>query len=121
MPTSDSPLVMPARKFEADQKGHRSNNSALEQFGNLSVYGQIPIGGIVGYGGSTAPPGWLECNGAAISRTLYAALFSVIGTTFGVGDGSTTFELPTRLEASQVLANGTAGSNGLLLIRTGAQ
>ncbi|NLO90692.1 MAG: phage tail protein [Elusimicrobia bacterium] len=43
---------------------------------------------------STAPAGFLKCNGAAISRTTYSALFAVIGTTFGVGDGSTTFNLP---------------------------
>lgn len=43
---------------------------------------------------STPPVGWLECNGAAVSRTTYAALFAAIGTTFGAGDGSTTFNLP---------------------------
>jgi phage-related tail fiber protein len=43
---------------------------------------------------NTAPTGWLKANGAAVSRTTYAALFSAIGTTFGVGDGSTTFNLP---------------------------
>ncbi len=43
---------------------------------------------------STAPSGYLKCNGAAISRTTYAALFSAIGTTFGAGDGSTTFNIP---------------------------
>lgn len=42
----------------------------------------------------TPSPGWLECNGAAVSRTTYAALFAAIGTTFGAGDGSTTFNLP---------------------------
>jgi hypothetical protein len=41
------------------------------------------------------PPGWLACNGAVISRTMYAELFAVIGTKFGAGDGSTTFSLPT--------------------------
>lgn len=44
---------------------------------------------------ATAPKGWLDCNGAAISRLGYAALFAVIGTTHGVGDGSTTFNLPS--------------------------
>lgn len=43
---------------------------------------------------NTAPPGFLKANGAAVSRTTYAALFSAIGTTFGVGDGATTFTLP---------------------------
>ena len=43
---------------------------------------------------STVPTGWLECNGAAVSRTTYAVLFAAIGTTYGVGDGATTFNLP---------------------------
>ena len=43
---------------------------------------------------STAPTGWLPCNGAAVSRTTYADLFSVLGTTYGSGDGSSTFNLP---------------------------
>jgi len=43
---------------------------------------------------SSAPTGWLKANGAAVSRTTYAALFTAIGTTFGVGDGSTTFNVP---------------------------
>lgn len=43
---------------------------------------------------NTAPSGYLECSGAAVSRTTYSALFAVIGTTFGSGDGSTTFNLP---------------------------
>jgi microcystin-dependent protein len=44
--------------------------------------------------GTTAPAGWIKANGALVSRTAYAALFAVIGTTFGAGDGSTTFALP---------------------------
>ena len=43
---------------------------------------------------STPPTGWLKANGSAVSRTAYAALFAVIGTYYGVGDGSTTFNLP---------------------------
>ncbi len=46
------------------------------------------------FAGSAAPSGWLLCDGAAVSRTQYAALFAVIGTTYGAGDGSTTFNLP---------------------------
>ena len=53
-----------------------------------------PTGAVVAYASSTVPAGYLECNGAAISRTTYADLFNVIGTTFGAGDGSTTFNLP---------------------------
>ena len=54
----------------------------------------VPVGSVTMYAANTAPTGWLECNAAAVSRTTYAALFAVIGTTFGVGDGSTTFNLP---------------------------
>lgn len=54
----------------------------------------MPTGVVLPYAGTAAPSGWLACNGSAISRTLYATLFSAIGTSFGVGDGSTTFNLP---------------------------
>jgi microcystin-dependent protein len=54
----------------------------------------MPIGAIIGYGAATAPPGWLLCDGSAVSRTTYAALFAVIGTGFGAGDGVTTFNVP---------------------------
>jgi phage-related tail fiber protein len=51
------------------------------------------------YGGASAPQGWLLCDGAAMSRTTYARLFGIIGTTFGVGDGSTTFNVPDMRES----------------------
>lgn len=54
----------------------------------------IPAGVVVPYAGSTVPDGWLLCDGAAVSRTTYAALFLTIGTSYGPGDGSTTFNLP---------------------------
>jgi microcystin-dependent protein len=53
-----------------------------------------PPGSIMAYGGTTVPPGWLPCNGTNVSRTTYAALFAVIGTSAGAGDLSTTFNLP---------------------------
>lgn len=53
-----------------------------------------PIASINMFAGSTAPNGWLLCDGTAINRITYARLFSVIGTTYGVGDGTTTFNLP---------------------------
>jgi len=52
------------------------------------------IGAVVAYAGPSAPTGWLFCFGQNVSRTTYAQLFAVIGTTFGIGDGSTTFGLP---------------------------
>jgi microcystin-dependent protein len=53
-----------------------------------------PAGTVIFYAANTAPSGYLKANGANVSRTTYAALFAAIGTTFGVGDGSTTFTLP---------------------------
>lgn len=52
----------------------------------------VPTGMISAF--NNVPEGWLQCNGAAVSRTTYAALFAVIGTKYGSGDGSTTFNLP---------------------------
>lgn len=52
------------------------------------------VGQVAWCAGSSPPEGWLECNGALVSRAAYAALFAVIGTTYGAGDGSTTFKLP---------------------------
>lgn len=54
----------------------------------------LPAGAIQFFAMSTTPSGWLKANGAAVSRTTYATLFAAIGTVFGVGDGSTTFNLP---------------------------
>lgn len=54
----------------------------------------IPIGGLMPFAGSSAPSGWLFCDGSAVSRTTYSDLFTVIGTTYGSGDGSTTFNVP---------------------------
>ena len=56
--------------------------------------GSIPSGAMMDFGGTVAPSGWLLCYGQAISRSTYSALFAVIGTAFGSGDGSTTFNLP---------------------------
>lgn len=54
----------------------------------------IPAGVITAFGGAAAPTGWLMCDGAAVSRTTYADLFAALSTSYGVGDGSTTFNLP---------------------------
>ena len=56
--------------------------------------GTVPAGTVIPYGNTSAPTGYIKCNGAAVSRTAYADLFSAIGTNFGSGDGSTTFNVP---------------------------
>lgn len=59
-----------------------------------TLWADCPIGTINAFGGTTAPDGWLLCQGQALSRTEYKDLFDVIGTNFGSGDGSTTFNIP---------------------------
>lgn len=64
---------------------------------------QIPDGELVGSiayfaGQSSAPDGWVLCDGSAVSRTTYATLFAAVGTTYGAGDGSTTFALPNLID-----------------------
>lgn len=69
----------------------------------------IPAGSVFWYAKDGIPNGFLKCDGSQISRTLYADLFSVIGTVFGTGDGSTTFALP-NLMAAFIRSSGSYGS-----------
>jgi microcystin-dependent protein len=55
---------------------------------------QTPAGAVMHYAMQTPPDGWLICNGGAVSRLTYPALFAAIGTSYGAGDGATTFKLP---------------------------
>jgi microcystin-dependent protein len=61
---------------------------------NLTGIEGIPTATIVPWSDSSVPSGFLECDGTAVSRTTYSALFAIIGTTYGTGDGSTTFNVP---------------------------
>ena len=77
----------------------RFNSTTTEFEGyNGSAWGGlasgVPVGTILAHAANTPPTGFLECNGSNISRSTYATLFSAISTTFGVGDGSSTFALP---------------------------
>lgn len=70
-----------------------------------------PAGAMVGYGGVSAPSGWLICDGSAVNRVTYSDLFAAISTNFGVGDGSTTFNLPdTRGRVMSGLGTGDAAN-----------
>jgi microcystin-dependent protein len=60
----------------------------------VSGLGSVPVGAVMDFATTAAPTGWLLCYGQAVNRTTYSALFAVIGTTYGPGDGSTTFNLP---------------------------
>lgn len=71
--------------------------SYIRNVGTGSIYnesGEIMAGQVIYVAGSAMPSGYLECNGATVSRTTYATLFEAIGSTYGAGDGSTTFALP---------------------------
>lgn len=77
------------------------------------LIGAPPVGSIVDYAGTTAPSGYLLAYGQAVSRTTYALLFAVLSTTYGVGDGSTTFNLPDlrgRIAAGKDDMGGSAAS-----------
>ena len=68
------------------------NNGALLYYGNGAILN--PVGMVTDWAGAAAPAGWQLCYGQAISRTGYPELFTIIGTTYGSGDGSTTYNLP---------------------------
>lgn len=79
----------------------------------------LPIGTMLPFAGTTAPTGYLMCQGQAVSRATYAALFALIGTAYGTGDGTTTFNLPdgrgtTLIGAGQAFSGGTTWSAGTL-------
>ena len=72
--------------------------------------GLLNTGTIVPHGSGTAPSGFLSCDGSAVSRSTYADLYAVIGTTWGAGDGSSTFNVPD-LRAAMIRGTGTHGSS----------
>lgn len=65
---------------------------------NLSAVASVPTGTVFWFADDSAPTGYLICNGSAVSRTEYADLFAVIGTTFGTGNGETTFNVPNLVD-----------------------
>ena len=82
-------------------------NADLLDGQHASVYS--PAGMVSQFAGSTAPTGWLLCDGTAVSRTTYANLFTAIGTNYGTGDGSTTFNLP-NLQGRVPVGKSTSGT-----------
>jgi microcystin-dependent protein len=113
--------------------GAMTVSSTLAVTGDITHHGQpiVPVGMVVEFAGTSAPNGWLLCFGQAISRTTYSALFTALGTTYGAGDGSTTFNLPDcrgRVTAGKDdmggasanrLTNQSGGLNGDTLGATG--
>ena len=77
---------------------------------NLTGIEGIPTATIVPWSSSSVPTGFLECNGALVSRSTYSALFAIVGTTYGAGDGATTFKLP---DLQDNVAMGKSGTKAL--------
>lgn len=67
---------------------------ASSAIGATGAIAALPAGSMVDFAGTSAPGGWLMCDGSAVDRTVYASLFASIGTTYGSGNGTTTFNLP---------------------------
>lgn len=87
-----------------------SQTTAWEDETSPSANGFAFTGAVIPFASATARNGWVFCDGAAVSRTTYSRLFSVIGTLYGAGDGSTTFNLPDlRGEFIRGYANGKSG------------
>lgn len=96
--------------------GTNSTQIASTAFVQSAVGSAVLTGEIKMWGTATAPSGYLLCNGAAVSRATYAALYALIGTTYGSGDGSTTFNLPNFTDrmpigGGNLYANGATGGS----------
>jgi microcystin-dependent protein len=94
---------------------HATSKAYVDQF--LAFASGLPIGAVTAYAGATVPSGYLECNGQAVSRTTYVDLFTALGTTYGAGDASTTFNVPDMRDEfirgksdTRALGNKQAGS-----------
>ena len=82
-------------------------------------YPLIPVGALMPFAGATAPDGWLLCNGAAISRTTYANLWALVSTTYGGGDGTTTFNIPDMRSRMPIGAGSGTGLTTRAIAATG--
>jgi microcystin-dependent protein len=93
-----NPLIMAVRRY---------NDPIWETEG-----GGVPVGTMFDYGGDAPPPGFLMCNGSAVSREEYANLFAVLGIKYGNGDGINTFNLPNRVNKLSIGAGGVLPVGG---------
>lgn len=130
-PSTNTPIT--ATRLNNIENGIKGNEESIEDlsdslstvatsgsYNDLTDKPTTPSGLISVFAGSVAPDGWLICDGSEISRTTYANLFAVIGTTYGSGDDSTTFNLPNLKGRIPVgLDNSDTSFN--LLAKTGGE
>ena len=132
---TDVDTAISALQTQVNGKAASSHSHAMSDVSGLSdaissaAANAVPPGTIITFGGRTIPSGYLLCNGAAVSRTQYPNLFAAIGTIYGSGNGSTTFNLPndhhrvdegttsasevgTKVEAGAPNITGTFDNNG---------
>lgn len=99
-----------------------TGNQARLGSDNFIYVPALPAGTVQMFAGSVTPTGWLLCDGSAVSRTTFAALFAAIGTNYGIGDGSTTFSLPDGRGRTPIGAGqGTGLTNRALGARVGEE
>lgn len=122
---SESPMqpILPAGGVKNQILSKKSNNDYDAQWidNNGGITGDtLPIGAVVEFPSDNIPDNWLLCNGQAVSRTDYAELFAAIGTTWGAGNGSTTFNVPTK-EGLVTVGKKTSDSDFNTLGKTGGE
>ena len=102
-------LVLPEVGASRNTWGSKVNTNmqSLDSY----VAARMPPGATIDFAGSTVPNGWALCDGRALNRTTYAKLFAAIGTTWGAGDGSTTFNIPD-LRGRIAVAAGSSTDDG---------
>ena len=113
MPLDYISPVMTSGLLQSSNRLSELAGSLNTAYTNLRLDQSLPIGIVLPFAGSTAPSGWALCYGQAISRSSYSGLYGVIGTQYGSGDGSTTFNLPDlrgRVTAGRDNMGGTAAS-----------
>lgn len=92
---ADKTYVDNALGLKADKEDTYTKSEIDDMFDNPTITGDTyPIGAIAPFAGVTTPQNWLLCDGREVSREVYSELFAIIGTTWGAGDGSTSFNLP---------------------------
>lgn len=96
-------IVMQLAAFGDGEPTNKFTTEWYKFLAELATLGAAS-GTVVMFAGSTAPSGWFFCFGAAISRSAFSDLFAAIGTTYGVGDGSTTFNVPQMVDRVPISA-----------------
>jgi microcystin-dependent protein len=82
----------------------------VEQLNQTVSVGVVPVGAVFWFAGSSVPDGYLLCDGSAVSRSTYATLYTRIGTTYGAGDGTTTFNVPKLTDDRFIKGSTTPGT-----------